>query len=381
MELEHISQKTGLAKVQQLVFIAQNTKVEEEAYNCLNSALKEIKQSTRNTTLYKYVSGIIKEQGHRILLDDEWCVSTNKEARHQYELIQDELLRDKNNGIKEKIRLSHLDMGHLFFDIGEYGEALKNYIKSKDYSATSEHIVEVCLHLIKVNWMLKNFGSVESFCQKGLVEDANNDQFQAMLGLCMMIKGRYEAAIESFSKVNFNTSNPMIACALSINDISRYGVVCAISSLNRPALIELSKNDNFREYLELEPVYRDLLHLVTQLRYKNAMIQFKCMIDELRMDLYTCDHCDRFIGKLKILSITGVFDAFDELKLSTIGELIGESDPTSHVEQMISSGVLAAKIDARTDTIKKYTEKPQVDIHEVLALAQLTILKSGNKNQ
>ena len=380
MELEHLSQKTGLAKIQHLVFIAHTTTSREEANAALKLALQETIKSTKNTALYKQLGAVITEQGHSIPLDEPWCEITNKNARHQYEVIQEELQRDRNNGIKEKIRLSHLDMGNLFFDIGEYVEAQKNFMKSKEYCTIPEHMVETCLQLAKVNWMLKNYGSVESFCSKGLSEDPNNDEFQAFLGLCFLIKGRYEQAIDAFQKVNFISGKTMINCAISINDIARYGVICAVTSLSRPALVELSKNDNFREYLELEPVYRDLLHMVTQLRYKEATIQFKVLLDDLKLDCYAGPHVDKFVQKLKVLAVTSVFNAFEELQLSTVADLIGEplDKVLPHVENMILSGVLQARIDARTGTVRKYLEKSEVDIHEVLALVQLATLKSEN---
>ncbi len=379
MEAESLIQKTGLSKVQHLLYITQKSKDNDDIKQAFQMAMEEVKKSTKNTTLYKQIAQSAQEVAIKVDYDESWCAETNKKAREQFEIIQDELQRDKSNGIKEKIRLSHIDMGHLFFEIGEYTEALKNYMRAKDYCTISEHIIEICHHLIKVNWMLNNLGTVESYCMKGLSENASNDDFHAMLGLCSLVKGRYEQAINAFSKIGYSSSNKvMLSCALSINDVAKYGVLCAITSLSRPSLLQLTKNDNFREYLELEPLYRDLLSLVSQLKYKEAMVQFKLLLPELLLDCYVGPHCDKLTQKLKIVSVVGVFSAFQDIKLESIAEMLGEDmeQVLPQVETLITNGVLQARIDGRTNTIRNYTPQYTLDIHAVLQQAQIVLLKA-----
>ena len=66
------------------------------------------------------------------------------------EKLDTDLKNYKTNSIKESIRRGHDDLGDHYLDIGDLNNALKCYIRARDYCTSGKHLIHMCLNVIKV---------------------------------------------------------------------------------------------------------------------------------------------------------------------------------------------------------------------------------------
>ena len=71
--------------------------------------------------------------------------------------------------------MAHRDLGDHLRSMGNLGEALKYYIKTRDHCSTSEHVVEMCINVIEVSLELGEYHAISAYVSKaeGLLESYN----------------------------------------------------------------------------------------------------------------------------------------------------------------------------------------------------------------
>lgn len=63
----------------------------------------------------------------------------------------------QTNLIKESIRMGYNDFGDFYYAHGILAEALKSYVRTRDYCTTSKHIIQMCLNVILVSIEMGQF--------------------------------------------------------------------------------------------------------------------------------------------------------------------------------------------------------------------------------
>lgn len=71
--------------------------------------------------------------------------------------------------------MGYRDLGDHFRATGDLSEAQKNYLRTRDYCTTSEHVVEMCVNIIEVSLELQQYSLVQGYVSKaeGLLDSYN----------------------------------------------------------------------------------------------------------------------------------------------------------------------------------------------------------------
>jgi COP9 signalosome complex subunit 1 len=162
---EYASRYTGHTKIRRLLFIAARCPVYK--LDALQLAIEEIKNGT-STSIYRKTfekeSKYLSECG--ISFDHSWVDSTDRRAQTQSENLEIELQNHRQNLDKVKIRESHLAMGKFYFSRGDYGGAIRSFIRTQDYCTAPEHILDLCLNAIEASIEMDNFAHVMNYLPK-----------------------------------------------------------------------------------------------------------------------------------------------------------------------------------------------------------------------
>lgn len=80
------------------------------------------------------------------------------------EKLDTDLKNYKSNSIKESIRRGHDDLGDHYLDCGDLSNALKCYSRARDYCTSGKHVVNMCLNVIKVCYVVTSYLFVNFKC-------------------------------------------------------------------------------------------------------------------------------------------------------------------------------------------------------------------------
>ena len=47
--------------------------------------------------------------------------------------------------------MGHTDLGEFYFERGDFQNAIKSFVRTRDYCTTSKHIIAMCISVIKVS--------------------------------------------------------------------------------------------------------------------------------------------------------------------------------------------------------------------------------------
>jgi COP9 signalosome complex subunit 1 len=97
-------------------------------------------RSVGNTTALKAFKG-----KNMTAMDWEWVDAANTEAASKLSALDRELSHHKASMSKEGIRQSYMAMGDHLALRGELQEALKCYVRMRDYCSTAQHSVQMCI--------------------------------------------------------------------------------------------------------------------------------------------------------------------------------------------------------------------------------------------
>jgi COP9 signalosome complex subunit 1 len=72
----------------------------------------------------------------------------------------------RTNSIKDSIRRGHDDLGDHYLDAGDFFNAVRCYVRSRDYCVTPRHMVSMCMNVIKASFYMQNWSNVLSYINK-----------------------------------------------------------------------------------------------------------------------------------------------------------------------------------------------------------------------
>jgi len=161
---EYANRYQGHTKILRLIFIADRyVEKQSEAYKMAIDVLKQ----TKNTTLYRKVFEKISDKlGAPYVYDSAWADGVDKKAQQSSEELEALLNGYRQNLIRKKIRTGHNDLGAFYYDRGDFTSALRSYIRTQDYCTSAEHVIEMCMNVIKVSVAMNNFAHVPNYVGK-----------------------------------------------------------------------------------------------------------------------------------------------------------------------------------------------------------------------
>ncbi|KAF7723621.1 cop9 signalosome complex subunit [Apophysomyces ossiformis] len=305
----YINNYQGRTRINRALFIAQHCdSLEIEAYKF---ALNEIKETTKNVKQYKKCVEALnlalrKQNLEPIELDQDWITNTKKDNKARLEQLDAALKTYKNSLIKESIRVTQTGLGDFYFSCGENGAALKNYIRARDYCATSQHVLEMCFNMIKANLEEQHYTHVQTYIARAESTSNLADRPEMMAKLkcyqaLALLKGsepkKFYLVANTLSQIAFDAQPGEV---LSPNDVAIYGGLCALASFDRRQLQELiTNNATFKNYLELEPQIREMILAFCESKYAASLELLQGYRNDLMLDLYLCEHVDTLIQQIR----------------------------------------------------------------------------------
>jgi len=348
-----IGDYTGHTKIFRLLFIAERCKkFQTEAYKAAISALKQ----TQNTAIYRRVFESIGDSvslGPPFTVDQPWADSVDKKAQQQLDRLEHELETAKTSLIKESIRMGNIELGNFHYSRGDMNSALRCYVRARDYCTTGEHIIEMCMNVIKVSIEMGNFAHVLNYVSKAeqtpeLKDKITVAKLKACAGLAHLENRKYKQAARKFIETSFDVGNNFTEIILP-QDIAIYGGLCALATFDRQQLKkQVIDNAQFKNFLELVPSVRELINDFYNSKYATFLEHLEKFKLDLQLDIHLYDHIRGLYEKIRNKAIVQYFSPFVSVDMKTMAEAF-KTDVGSlekELSRLIMDGVIAARIDS-----------------------------------
>ncbi|XP_046855833.1 COP9 signalosome complex subunit 1-like isoform X2 [Xenia sp. Carnegie-2017] len=375
LELEtFMTNYTGLSRLHRLLFIAKHCPaLELEALKLAHSIVKQ----TYNTQLYSQIITQLSEASARlgshenVQVDTKWVETSNKKAAVKLEHLDSDLKTHKANTIKESIRRGHDDLGDHHLDCGDLNNALKCYSKSRDYCSMPKHVISMCLNVIKVSVLLKNWAHVLNIVNKAessveLLREqpekpANlfiSTKLKCAAGLAELALKKYKCAARQFLQAQFDHFD--YKELISAHDVALYGGLCALATFDRQELRnKVLSNSSFKLFLELDPQMRDILHKFYESQYASCLKILDDVKDNFRLNIHLSSHVNSLYGFIRNRALIQYFSPYVS---ADMGKMATSFNTTvSDLEDELTKLILDDQIQARIDSHNKILYARQID--------------------
>ena len=154
--------------------------------------------------------------------------------------------------------MGHNDLGHHHYSVGNLNEALKCYVRTRDYGTTTKHQTDMCLNIIKVGIEMGNYSHVVNHITKAeqateTLEAPVVAKLRASSGLAHLDGCKFKQAALKFCAMkmeigkeenrpvmkNIHPDDLGFNDVLAPHDVAIYGGLCALATFDRS---ELAKN-------------------------------------------------------------------------------------------------------------------------------------------
>ena len=371
---EYASCYQGYTKLQRLGFIAETFPHLKEIST--KQLLKELKSSS-NSTLYLKVLQSVDEGTRRELGCDEGIAQVMQQNNQvRMDMLEAELSAAKSTMLKEGIRMGHTDIGHMQYQMGNLSEALKSFLRTRDFCTMPRHSVEMCMNVINTSIDLKQFFNVTNFINKvtdTLGDDVIIAKLKVASGLVELQDRQFKKAGYRFLEVNSllgNTSNTTI----SNQDIGIYATICALATFDRNELrLKLIENKGFcNTYLNNLPDFKTLALSFYNRDHIKTLNILNSIRPRLLCDMYLHNSVDSLLDSIKEGMLLQYFTPYCTVNLNNMAEQMQMTYESleDRLVELISSDKLNARIDASSRTLyRRSTDMKTQSLEKLLSLS------------
>jgi len=347
----YISNYTGVTRLKRLAFIAANSPtLKAEA---LRIALDEVKRTT-NTQLYLEIVQLCDAA----VRDDAWVETVDRKAQQTLEKLEADLAAHKTSLVKESIRMGHTDLGDFHFERGDFQNAFKCFVRTRDYCTTSKHVIAMCLGVIRVSIHMGNFTHVANYITKAESTPDVTDgiliaQLKVAAGLGLLEQKKYKLAARKFVEVSPELGTAFSDVA-SQQDVALYGGLCALASYDRSELkSKLMDNGGFRTLLELFPEVRELVADFYNSKYASCLKYLKKLKPDLLLDLHLHDHVESLLEAIHSKALIQYFSPYKRVSMVRMAEAFDYQveDLEKELARLIGAGGIHARIDSHNKVL------------------------------
>mmetsp|Transcript_53926 Transcript_53926/g.128175 ORF Transcript_53926/g.128175 Transcript_53926/m.128175 type:complete len:466 (-) Transcript_53926:74-1471(-) len=385
----YVSSYTGSTKATRLRFIAERVPALQQ--DALRMLLQEVK-SGQNVQLYKDVLEVVggKLGPAESVCDQAWVDKVQEQSDKALEKLEVDLCQHKLNSIKEKVRMGHNDLGHHFHLVGNLNEALKCFVRTRDYGTNAKHLEEMCLNVIRVAIEMGNYSHVVNYVNKAEqnvpaleapVDPAVVVKLRAASGLAHLDAGKYKLAALKFCamKVEVGKENSQaiyknvhpdelgFSEALSAQDVAIYGGICALATFDRTELAAKVVEDTaFKQFLELVPEMRELIADFYGSRYSSCLAHMATIKGDLQLDIYMAPHVTKLYGMIRSRALVQYFTPFASVRMPLMAEAFSTTVPALQKElsDLIMKKEIKARIDAHNQILHVRTADQEASTFE-----------------
>ncbi|GIL49002.1 hypothetical protein Vafri_5484 [Volvox africanus] len=362
----YISNYTGHAKIDRLLFIAERSAGKPLELEALRMAHDELKK-TENTQRYKEVVARIEGRlGAGYTLDRVWMENTDRRSASKGERLESELQSFKAAMMKESIRMGHSDLGDWAYDRGDLQTAFKCYARTRDYCTTSRHVVAMCLAVIRTALELENFVHVANYIGKAeSTPDVINDpitysKLKAASGLQLLRAKKFKLAARKLCEVSPEMGSSY-SDVIALHDVAVYGSLCALASLDRSELrTKVISNIGFREILELAPEMRELVHSFYNSQYAAALRCLDALKPSLLLDVHLSDSVPQLYALIRHRALCQYVQPFSSVNLAAMA--VAFNTAVGELEKQLAGLIMDGAISARIDSATKVLYASKADL-------------------
>lgn len=282
------------------------------------------------------------------------------------------------------------DMGHFYYAAGDYSTAHKAYMRMREHCTSPKHLADMTLRLLLVSIAQKSWLTVQSHIAKVDSTQVKGDEkaklepiVSACAGLAHMGVLNFREAATAFINTppTFLNAEPAAGVTwqrevITGNDIAVYGGLCALASMDRSQLKErVLDNNDFRNFLELEPHIRRAINLFCASKYSACLEVLENYRTDYLLDVYLSRVLSEIYGRIRRKSIVQYFIPFSCVTLDEMAtkfQLTGEyGSIEDELETMINNGTLDARIDLVDRLLISPPTNPRYTVHaNALAMAE-----------
>lgn len=287
------------------------------------------------------------------------------------------------------MQMGNEDLGHFFYDTGDYSNSHKSYMKMRESCTSNKHLADMTLRLVYVSvaqksWLTvqSNLAKVDAAQLKGEDKTKLEPIVSACTGLAHMCIGNFKEAATNFLGTSpaFLTTEPAAGITwqkevLLGNDVAVYGGLCALASMDRSELqAKVLGNSDFRNFLELEPHIRRAINLFCNSKYSACLEVLEGYRSDYLLDVYLSKVLTTIYSRIRTKSIVQYFIPFSCVTLDEMSSKFPAAAGVTieeELEQMIKDKTLEARIDLVDRLLISPPTNPRHDVHaEALKMAE-----------
>ncbi|KAK2983978.1 hypothetical protein RJ640_027303 [Escallonia rubra] len=308
---------SGRTKVVRLLFIAERCGGGAMELEALRMAYDEIKKGENTQLFREVVQRIDGRLGPEYGPDPAWAEAVDRRAEQRKEKLENELNAYRTNLIKESIRMGYNDFGDFYYVHGLLGDAFKNYVRTRDYCTTGKHITHMCLNAILVSIEMGQFTHVSSYVSKAEQNSQNSDSLDTI-----------------------TAAKLRCAAGIAYLEAKKYKLAARKN--------KVIDNINFRNFLELVPEVRELIHDFYSSHYASCLDYLGSLKANLLLDIHLHDHVETLYEQIRSKALIQYTHPFLSVDLHMMANAFKTTVAglEKELEALITDNQIQARIDS-----------------------------------
>lgn len=348
------------SRCRRLLSVGKLSANESQRMACFAACAREAKHGL-DTATYKAACELGGES-----VDEAWVEATDERYRATHERLEGELASKRSSGAaKENVWEAYGRMGDWLALRGEMSQALKCYVRMRDYASGAARSLEVCCVVASAAVEVGSWANVANFAAKAeMIEGLSSDtvrwaRLKVAGGLAHMEAGQYDLAARWFIDVLCSSAHELPAEAdsarggtCSWRDVALYGSACAVASFPRSDLrSRCADNVRFKKAVGLYHPDALAMVLATQAcQYSRALELSAALREELRLDPIVRHRADLLYELVADRCIAQFCAPYAAVSLDAAAAKFVVFDPKDleqRVVNLIYKGHIKAKIDSK----------------------------------
>jgi len=380
-KVEHyIHEYKGRSRIMRLMFIADHCPSARETATKLLMQVAE--GPGRDSIVDVRVYRDIFNYGKKYLKierdpDEKFLKQLVLQNQVQRTKLDDEIQKWRNLSQKGNSRIAHLKYAEFLSRMGEFDLAIHNLNDAKEYTSTTEEMVECCLQIIFTSVKQGSLGHVQFEANRLLVMNREAltwntlSQVHACLGLFFLRNKKFSMASSHFLQA---TRLGNFSEILSKRDVGVYAALCALAVLNRDSLkAQLLENSKIMGYLNRAPIIKRLANAMHDSKYSIVMATLADLMKDFRLDYYLHSVADAVVDAVRGKALVQYFEPFSSMNLSRMARDFGVA--LNHIEDELRKAILSGQVKAKID-LANHTLIEHQDVADRHAILK-TIVEEG----
>lgn len=294
----------------------------------------------------------------------------------------------RTNLIKESIRIGHNELGDFHFSRGDMNNAVKSYLRTRDYCTSPKHVIQMCLNVIKIGIETSNFNLINQYVQKAeQTPDISSNEDKIAVSKIAVASALFNLEAKKYK----NVAKKLLECdislengfndVISLQDITIYTGLTALATFDRRELYNLLDNSNFKNFLELVPQIRELIQDFYESRYTSALDVLDKLLPELVFDIHLREHVQTLYGKIRSKSLIQYVSPFTSVDMNRMAKVFNTSvtDLEREVALLIQDKQIKARIDSHNKILyARMTDQRNITFQKVIDLGDTYISETEN---